>query len=35
MYHYTKVKIEEDGKLYVKHDFNIEERLDAQQPYVV
>ena len=35
MYHYTKVKVEEDGKLYVKHDFNIQDRLDAQHPYVV
>ncbi len=35
LYHYTKVKVEEDGKLYVKHDFNIQDRLDAQHPYVV
>jgi Rieske Fe-S protein len=35
MYHYTKVKVEEDGKLYVKHAFNIQDRLDAQHPYVV
>ena len=35
MYHYTKVKVEEDGKLYVKHDFDIQDRLDAQHPYVV
>jgi Rieske Fe-S protein len=35
MYRYTKVKVEEDGKLYVKHEYNIEDRLDAQHPYVV
>jgi Rieske Fe-S protein len=35
MYRYTKVKIEEDGKLYVKHEFDIQNRLDAQHPYVV
>jgi Rieske Fe-S protein len=35
MYHYTKVKVEEDGKLYVKHEYDIEDRLDAQHPYVV
>jgi hypothetical protein len=35
MYHYTEVKVEEDGKLYVKHAFNIQDRLDAQHPYVV
>jgi Rieske Fe-S protein len=35
MYRYTQVKIEEDGMLYVKHDYDIEDRLDAQRPYVV
>jgi Rieske Fe-S protein len=35
MYRYTKVKVEEDGKLYVKHEYDIEDRLDAQHPYVV
>jgi Rieske Fe-S protein len=35
MYRYTKVKVEEDGKLYVKHEFDIQNRLDAQHPYVV
>ena len=35
MYHYTKVKVEEDGKLYVKHEYDIQDRLDAQHPYVV
>jgi Rieske Fe-S protein len=35
MYSYPEVKIEEDGMLYVKHKYNIEDRLDAQRPYVV
>ena len=35
MYSYPEVKIEEDGMLYVKHVYNIEDRLDAQRPYVV
>jgi hypothetical protein len=35
MYRYTQVKIEEDGMLYVKHEYDIEDRLDAQRPYVV
>jgi Rieske Fe-S protein len=36
MYSYPQVKIEEDGTLYVKHEFNIEDgRLDPQRPYVV
>jgi Rieske Fe-S protein len=35
MYSYSEVKIEEDGMLYVKHAYNIEDRLDAQRPYVV
>src|SRR5215210_7133514 len=35
MYRYTQVKVEEDGKLYVKHEFDIQDRLDAQHPYVV
>jgi Rieske Fe-S protein len=35
MYHYTEVKVEEDGMLYVKHQFNIQTRLDAQHPYVI
>jgi len=35
MYHYTQVKVEEDGMLYVKHQYNIQDRLDAQHPYVV
>jgi len=35
MYRYTQVKVEEDGTLYVKHEYNIQDRLDAQHPYVV
>jgi Rieske Fe-S protein len=35
MYSYAQVKIEEDGTLYVKHEYNIEDRLEAQRPYVV
>jgi hypothetical protein len=35
MYRYTQVKVEEDGTLYVKHEYDIQDRLDAQQPYVV
>ncbi len=35
MYRYVKVKIEEDGKLYVKHGYDIEPGIDKQQPYVV
>ena len=35
MYRYTQVKVEEDGMLYVKHEYDIQDRLDAQQPYVV
>jgi Rieske Fe-S protein len=35
MYRYTAAEIREDGKLYVKHEFNIEPGLDKQHPYVV
>jgi hypothetical protein len=35
MYIYVNVKIEEDGKLYVKHGYDIEPGLNKQQPYVV
>jgi Rieske Fe-S protein len=35
MYRYTQVKVEEDGTLYVKHEYDIQDRLDAQRPYVV
>jgi Rieske Fe-S protein len=35
MYRYTKVKVEEDGKIYVKHEFNIGGENGPQRPYVV
>jgi len=35
MYRYTETEVREDGKLYVRHAFNIEPGLDKQQPYVV
>ena len=35
MYRYTRVKIEEDGKLYVKHDYDVGGEKGPQQPYVV
>jgi Rieske Fe-S protein len=35
MYRYTRVKIEEDGKLYVKHDYDIGGDKGPQRPYVV
>src|SRR5215211_2046926 len=35
MYRYTEAEIRENGKLYVKHKFDIEPGLDKQQPYVV
>ncbi len=35
MYHYTEVKVEEDGKLYVKHQYNIGGENGPQRPYVV
>jgi Rieske Fe-S protein len=35
MYRYTDAEVRENGKLYVKHEFNIEKGLDKQQPYVV
>lgn len=35
MYRYTRVKVEEDGMLYVKHEYDVEDRLEAQRPYVV
>jgi Rieske Fe-S protein len=35
MYRYIDAEVREDGKLYVKHKFNIEPGLDKQQPYVV
>ena len=35
MYRYTDAEVREDGKLYVKHKYDIEPGLDKQQPYVV
>ncbi len=35
MYRYTDAEVREDGKLYVRHKFDIEPGLDKQQPYVV
>jgi Rieske Fe-S protein len=35
MYRYTEAEVREDGKLYVKHAYNIEPGLNKQQPYVV
>jgi Rieske Fe-S protein len=35
MYRYAQVKIEEDGKLYVKHRYNVGGENGPQQPYVV
>ena len=34
MYEYT-YEVREDGKIYVKHEFDIEDRLDPQRPYVI
>ena len=35
MYRYTKAEVREDGKLYVKHEYDIEPGLNKQEPYVV
>ncbi len=35
MYRYTKVKVEEDGKLYVKHEFDVGGKNGPQRPYVI
>jgi Rieske Fe-S protein len=35
MYRYTEAEVRENGKLYVKHEFDIEPGLDKQEPYVV
>lgn len=35
MYRYTQVDVRENGRVYVKHEYDVEDRLDAQQPYVV
>lgn len=35
MYHYKTWEVRENGKLYVKHGYIIQDRPDATQPYVV
>ena len=35
MYRYTLIQVRENGKLYAKHEFSIQKRPDAQQPYVI
>ena len=35
MYRYVDAEVRENGKLYVKHKYDIEPGLDAQEPYVV
>ena len=35
MYRYTEAEVRENGKLYVKHKFNIEPGLNKQHPYVI
>ena len=35
MFRYTKVKIDEDGKLYAKHDFDIGGKNGPDRPYVI
>jgi Rieske Fe-S protein len=35
MYRYTQTKVEEDGTLYVKHEFDIGGEQGPQQPYVI
>ena len=35
MYRYVKVKVEEDGKLYIKHEFNVGGENGPQRPYVI
>ncbi len=35
MYRYAQVKIEEDGKLYVKHEFDVGGEKGPQRPYVI
>jgi Rieske Fe-S protein len=35
MYRYTAAEVRKDGKLYVKHRYNIEKGLDKTEPYVV
>ncbi len=35
MYRYTDAEVRENGKLYVRHKYDIEPGLEAQEPYVV
>ena len=35
MYRYTKIQVREDGKLYIKHDFDNGGEQGPQQPYVI
>jgi len=35
MYRYTDAEVREDGRLYVRHKYDIEPGLDKQEPYVV
>lgn len=35
MFRYKTWEVRENGRLYVKHGYNIEDRIDATQPYVV
>jgi Rieske Fe-S protein len=35
MYRYAQVKVEEDGKLYVKHEFDVGGEKGPQRPYVI
>jgi len=35
MYRYTDAEVRENGKLYVRHKYDIEPGLDKQEPYVV
>ena len=35
MYRYAQIKIEEDGKLYVRHDYDVGGNQGPQRPYVV
>jgi Rieske Fe-S protein len=35
MYRYTKVKVEEDGTVYVKHEFDVGGDKGPQKPYVI
>ena len=35
MYRYTKIQVREDGKLYIKHDYDAGGEQGPQEPYVV